>query len=89
MLSCSSERVTSEEEEEEVPVPSLPARQCSTTELGLEDAPPPLPPRNFNWSDVEDNDEEVRTSVVVCVHPFLPLWAVTDWSVLSERVLWS
>ena len=40
--------------------PALPSRQYSVTEMGLEEAPPPLPPRNYSWSDVEDNDDDVR-----------------------------
>ncbi len=57
----SSGRLSSDEEdvEEGADVPLIPERQYSATELGLEDVPPPLPPRNFNWSDMEDNDEEV------------------------------
>ena len=31
---------------------------CMCSELGLEDVPPPLPERNYSWSDIEDNDEE-------------------------------
>ena len=30
--------------------------------MGLEDEPPPLPPRNYDWSDVEDNDEDLFQS---------------------------
>ena len=27
-------------------------------EMELEEGPPPLPERNYSWSDIEDNDEE-------------------------------
>ena len=27
-------------------------------DLDLDAEPPPLPERNFSWSDIEDNDEE-------------------------------
>lgn len=30
--------------------------------MGLEGEPPPLPPRNYDWSDVEDNDEDLFQS---------------------------
>ena len=30
--------------------------------MGLEEKPPPLPPRNYDWSDVEDNDEDLFQS---------------------------
>ena len=33
-----------------------------SSEMGLEDEPPPLPPRNYDWSDVEDNDEDLFQS---------------------------
>ena len=52
-------------------MPALPDRKYSLLELGLEDVPPPLPPRNYSWSDVEDdgdedNDDEVMmTSLIV------------------------
>ena len=31
-------------------------------EMGLEEEAPPLPPRNYTWSDVEDNDEDLFQS---------------------------
>ena len=30
--------------------------------MGLEEEAPPLPPRNYSWSDVEDNDDELFQS---------------------------
>ena len=30
--------------------------------MGLEDEPPPLPPRNYEWSDVEEDDEDLFQS---------------------------
>lgn len=30
--------------------------------MGLDDEAPPLPPRNYNWSDIEDNDDELFQS---------------------------
>ena len=30
--------------------------------MDLDDAPPPLPPRIYNWSDFEDNDDELFQS---------------------------
>jgi len=29
------------------------------SELRLEDEPPPLPPRNYSWSDIEDSDDDL------------------------------
>ncbi|KAL5457025.1 hypothetical protein EMCRGX_G034260 [Ephydatia muelleri] len=36
----------------------LKKRHYCNEDLGLEDAPPPLPERNYSWSDLEDNDDE-------------------------------
>ena len=30
--------------------------------MGLEEEAPPLPPRNYSWSDMEDNDDELFQS---------------------------
>ena len=36
---------------------------CSrSSEMGLEEEPPPLPARNYSWSDMEDNDDELFQS---------------------------
>lgn len=32
------------------------------TEYGWEEDAPPLPERNYSWSDVEDNDEDILQS---------------------------
>ena len=32
------------------------------SEMGLEEEAPPLPPRLYSWSDVEDNDDELFQS---------------------------
>ena len=32
------------------------------SEMGLEEEAPPLPPRLYTWSDVEDNDDELFQS---------------------------
>ena len=32
------------------------------SEMGLEEEAPPLPPRNYSWSDMEDNDDELFQS---------------------------
>ena len=32
------------------------------SEMDLDDEPPPLPPRNYNWSDVEDDDDDLFQS---------------------------
>ena len=39
-------------------IPLLPKRSYTPDDLGLEEAPP-LPPRRYSWSDMEDNDDEV------------------------------
>ena len=33
-----------------------------SSEMGLEEEPPPLPARNYSWSDMEDNDDELFQS---------------------------
>ena len=34
----------------------------SSSEMGLEEEAPPLPPRLYSWSDMEDNDDELFQS---------------------------
>ena len=43
----------------------LPSNLCLShlySEMDLDDEPPPLPPRNYSWSDVEDDDDDLFQS---------------------------
>jgi hypothetical protein len=33
-----------------------------SSEMGLEEEAPPLPPRRYSWSDMDDNDDELFQS---------------------------
>ena len=58
------------------------------SELDLEDEPPPLPPRIYHWSDMEDNDDELFQSDDDLDDP-LTKWSVSDQQKLYASVRFS
>ena len=43
-------------------LPSFPLLTITHSDMDLDEDAPPLPPRNYSWSDIEDNDEDIWQS---------------------------